>query len=41
MGYVPKALSTSGTTVFADVRGAKVPLTVQTLPFTPHRYFRG
>jgi aminomethyltransferase len=41
MGYVPKALSTPGTTVFADVRGAKVPLTVQTLPFTPHRYFRG
>jgi aminomethyltransferase len=41
MGYVPKALATPGTTVLADVRGAKVPLTVHTLPFTPHRYFRG
>ena len=41
MGYVPKALSLPGTTVFADVRGTKVPLVVHPLPFTPHRYFRG
>ena len=41
MGYVPKALSTPGTIVFAEVRGTKVPMQVYPLPFTPHRYFRG
>jgi aminomethyltransferase len=41
MGYVPKAMATPGTQVFAEVRGAKVPLSVHALPFTPHRYFRG
>lgn len=41
MGYVPKALATPGTIVFADVRGTKVPVSVHPLPFTPHNYFRG
>ncbi len=27
--------------VYADVRGQKIPMRVQAMPFTPHRYFRG
>ena len=27
--------------VYADVRGQQVPMRVQAMPFTPHRYFRG
>ncbi len=27
--------------VYAEVRGQKVPMRVQAMPFTPHRYFRG
>jgi aminomethyltransferase len=41
MGYVPKPFSSPGTIVFADVRGAKIPVAVHTLPFVPHTYFRG
>ncbi|MGE0501712.1 MAG: glycine cleavage system aminomethyltransferase GcvT [Rhizobiaceae bacterium] len=41
IGYVSAALASPGTTVFADVRGAKVPVDVHALPFTPHRYRKG
>lgn len=27
--------------VYAEVRGQQIPMRVQTMPFTPHRYFRG
>ena len=38
MGYVPRALSAPGTSVFAEVRGSCVPVEVTVLPFVPHRY---
>jgi aminomethyltransferase len=41
MGYVVAPLAANGTQIFADVRGAKVPLTVHSLPFIPHRYRKG
>lgn len=41
MGYVPVALSTSGSKIFAEVRGNRVPLDVHPLPFTQHRYRKG
>lgn len=41
MGYVPASLSSSGTVVYADVRGKRIAATVTTLPFVPHRYRRG
>jgi aminomethyltransferase len=40
MGYLPRALSASGTRVFAEVRGSRVPVEVTDLPFVPHRYKR-
>ena len=27
--------------VYAEVRGKRQPMRVSTMPFTPHRYFRG
>jgi aminomethyltransferase len=41
MGYVLTDLAKPGTRVFADVRGAKVPVDVAALPFSPHRYRKG
>ena len=40
MGYLPTALSTEGTTVFADVRGQRLPLRVSAMPFVPNGYKR-
>jgi aminomethyltransferase len=40
MGYVPRALSAPGTSLFAEVRGSRVPVEVSDLPFVPHRYKR-
>jgi aminomethyltransferase len=40
MGYVPRPLSAPGTTLFAEVRGNRVPVEVTDLPFVPHRYRR-
>ena len=31
----------NGHEVYAEVRGARQPMRVATLPFTPHRYVRG
>lgn len=41
MGYVPAALASPGTRLFADVRGTRIPVEIATLPFTPHRYRKG
>jgi aminomethyltransferase len=41
LGYVATALSAPETRLQADVRGKLLPMQVATLPFAPHRYFRG
>jgi aminomethyltransferase len=40
MGYLPSSLSTIGTSVFAEVRGQRLPLTVAAMPFVPNTYKR-
>ena len=41
MGYVPMASAVSGTPVGLVVRGKPLPATVVSMPFIPHRYYRG
>ncbi|MGF1864252.1 glycine cleavage system aminomethyltransferase GcvT [Enterovibrio norvegicus] len=41
MGYVSTALAVIGTEVFAEVRGKKLPMTIEKMPFVPQRYYRG
>ena len=41
LAYVPPALAAVGTELFAVVRDKRVAMTVTTLPFVPHRYYRG
>ena len=41
MGYVPTPLSSLGTSLFAEVRGKRLPATVTPLPFVEHHYQRG
>jgi aminomethyltransferase len=40
MAYVSRAFMAPGTTLFAEVRGSRVPVNVTELPFIPHRYKR-
>ena len=40
MGYVAAGLSATGTRVFAEVRGKRLPATVADLPFVPNTYKR-
>lgn len=40
MGYVPADMTQPGTTLFGDVRGKRLPVTVVELPFHPHAYKR-
>lgn len=40
MGYLPSNLSSPSTTVFAEVRGQRVAMTVASLPFTPAKFKR-
>lgn len=40
MGYVPSQFAGVGGTVFAEVRGQRLPMQVSTLPFVPHSYKR-
>lgn len=40
MGYLPPELAADGATVFADVRGQRLPLRVTPLPFIAHSYKR-
>lgn len=41
MGYLPAALAMPGTTVFAEVRGKRLPVAVTRLPFITPKYKRG
>ncbi|RUU10170.1 glycine cleavage system aminomethyltransferase T, partial [Mesorhizobium sp. M6A.T.Ca.TU.002.02.2.1] len=41
MGYVETPLASSTSPLFADVRGTKIPIDINPLPFTPHRYRKG
>ena len=41
MGYVATAYAALGTEVFAEVRGKKLPMQVEKMPFVPQRYYRG
>jgi aminomethyltransferase len=38
MGYLPAALAVPGTSVFAELRGKRLPVAVETLPFIAPRY---
>jgi glycine cleavage system T protein (aminomethyltransferase) len=40
MGYVPSSFAAIGTTVFAEVRGQRLPLKVSATPFVPNTYKR-
>jgi aminomethyltransferase len=40
MGYLPTPLTATGTTVFAEVRGQRLPLAVAATPFVPNTYKR-
>jgi glycine cleavage system T protein (aminomethyltransferase) len=40
MGYLPLSLAASGTSVFAEVRGQRLPLKVAAMPFVPNTYKR-
>lgn len=40
MGYVPTAIATPGTRVFAEVRGQRLSMTVTALPFVPPKFKR-
>jgi aminomethyltransferase len=40
MGYVPSSFAGVGTTVFAEVRGQRLPLKVAATPFVPNTYKR-
>ncbi|HKL64629.1 MAG TPA: glycine cleavage system aminomethyltransferase GcvT, partial [Roseovarius sp.] len=40
MGYVPRALAGTGTTVWGEVRGRRMAATVTALPFTPANFKR-
>ncbi|MEI8593001.1 glycine cleavage system aminomethyltransferase GcvT [Photobacterium sp. Hal280] len=41
MAYVKTELAAIGTEIFAEVRGKKLPMTVEKMPFVPQRYYRG
>ncbi|QCP03880.1 glycine cleavage system aminomethyltransferase GcvT [Salinivibrio kushneri] len=41
MGYLPPEFIAPGTEVYAEVRGKKLPMTVEKMPFVPQRYYRG
>lgn len=41
MGYVQTDLAVIGTEIFAEVRGKKLPMTVEKMPFVPQNYYRG
>jgi aminomethyltransferase len=41
MGYLPTALAMPGTTVFAELRGKRLPVAITRLPFIETKYKRG
>jgi len=40
MGYLPSSLAAVGSLVFAELRGARLPLRVAATPFVPNTYKR-
>ena len=40
MGYLPSAQAADGTTVYAELRGQRMPMKVSPMPFVPHSYKR-
>ncbi|SFR33001.1 aminomethyltransferase [Yoonia tamlensis] len=40
MGYLPTDLASNGTTVYGELRGKRLPLTVAPMPFTPANFKR-
>ncbi|OYU88432.1 MAG: glycine cleavage system protein T [Bradyrhizobiaceae bacterium PARB1] len=40
MGYLPTSLAKNGTTVLAELRGQRLPMTVAPMPFVPNNYKR-
>ncbi|WP_398481334.1 glycine cleavage system aminomethyltransferase GcvT [Tardiphaga sp.] len=40
MGYVPTSHAKDGTTLFAELRGQRLPMTVAPMPFVPNNYKR-
>ena len=41
MAYLPTEHAVVGQTVWAEVRGKRLPMTVAVMPFAPNRYYRG
>ncbi len=41
MAYIATEFAAIGSEVFADVRGKKLPMSVEKMPFVPQRYYRG
>ena len=41
MGYIDMSSADAPSLLFAEVRGARIPVDVHPLPFTPHRYRKG
>ena len=41
MGYVKTVFTSIGTELFAEVRGKKLAMTVEKMPFVAQSYFRG
>ncbi|MGF1741736.1 glycine cleavage system aminomethyltransferase GcvT [Vibrio profundum] len=41
MAYVRADLAAIGNEIFAEVRGKKLPMTIEKMPFVPQRYYRG
>lgn len=41
MAYVRADLAAIGNELFAEVRGKKLPMTIEKMPFVPQRYYRG
>ena len=41
MGYVQTQYAVLDTEIFAEVRGKKLPMLIQKMPFVEQRYFRG
>jgi aminomethyltransferase len=40
MGYLPSSHTASGSMVFAELRGQRLPLQVAAMPFVPNGYKR-
>ncbi|MCK5818699.1 MAG: glycine cleavage system aminomethyltransferase GcvT [Psychromonas sp.] len=41
MAYINSALAVIGEKIFAEVRGKKLPMTIEKMPFVSQKYFRG